>query len=146
MTHTHAELDLVKNAIYTDPEDQSAWLYYWWLLGRAPDHVTLYGAYQVERDPSIVILGFNDNIRLMQQPRLVDEQDETVDCRLYPFDSNSQRAASIWILQQTAAAANTAKRVVVDASVILPSTSAKSIPHDKVWNLELDKLDCNIGK
>lgn len=101
----------------------------------------------MESDPSIVILGFNDRIRLMQKPRLLNEQDETVDCRLYPFDSNSQSAASIWILQQTAAAAaNTAKRVVVDANVILPSTSAKSIPHDKVWNLELDKLDCNIGK
>ncbi|GAN09373.1 rab geranylgeranyltransferase alpha subunit [Mucor ambiguus] len=135
------ELDLVKNAIYTDPEDQSAWLYYWWLLGRAPDHVTLLGAYQMESDPSIVILGFNDNIRFMQKPRLLNEQDETVDCRLYPFDSNNQCAASIWILQT----ASTARRVVVDAHVILPSTSAKSIPHDKVWNLELDKLDCNIG-
>ncbi|KAL9556249.1 hypothetical protein MBANPS3_001974 [Mucor bainieri] len=144
------ELDLVKNAIYTDPEDQSAWLYYWWLLGRAPDHVTLFGAYQMESDPSMVILGFNDRIRLMQKPRLVNEQDETVNCRLYPFDSNNQGAASIWILQTTstaaaaAAATTTAKRVVVDANVILPSTSAKSIPHDKVWNLELDKLDCNI--
>ncbi|KAF1800331.1 hypothetical protein FB192DRAFT_1286267 [Mucor lusitanicus] len=135
------ELDLVKNAIYTDPEDQSAWLYYWWLLGRAPDHVTLLGAYQMESDPSIVILGFNDTIRFMQKPRLLDQQDETLDCRLYPFDANSQNAASIWILQTTGAA----KRVVVDAHVILPSTSAKSIPHDKVWNLELNKLDCNIG-
>ncbi|KAG0305849.1 hypothetical protein BGZ98_003462 [Dissophora globulifera] len=28
------EFDLVKNAIYTDPEDQSAWLYHLWLIGR----------------------------------------------------------------------------------------------------------------
>ena len=28
------EFDLVKNAIYTDPEDQSAWLYDLWLIGR----------------------------------------------------------------------------------------------------------------
>jgi geranylgeranyl transferase type-2 subunit alpha len=28
------EFDLVKNAIYTDPEDQSAWLYELWLIGR----------------------------------------------------------------------------------------------------------------
>lgn len=96
----------------------------------------------MESDPSIVILGFNDTIRFMQKPRLLDQQDETLDCRLYPFDANSQNAASIWILQTTGAA----KRVVVDAHVILPSTSAKSIPHDKVWNLELNKLDCNIGK
>ncbi|KAL7316697.1 Rab geranylgeranyltransferase [Mucor circinelloides] len=132
------ELDLVKNAIYTDPEDQSAWLYYWWLLGRAPDHVTLYGAYQMESDPSMVILGFNDRVKFMQKPRLLNEKDETVDCRLYPFDSKNE-SASIWILQ----AAKTAKRVVIDANVILPSTSAKSIPHDKVWNSKLEKLDCN---
>ena len=28
------EFDLVRNAIYTDPEDQSAWLYDLWLIGR----------------------------------------------------------------------------------------------------------------
>ena len=65
----------MKNAIYTDPEDQSAWLYYWWLLGRAPDNITLFGAYQMENDPSIIILGFNDKIKFMQKPRLLNEQD-----------------------------------------------------------------------
>lgn len=95
----------------------------------------------MESDPSVVILGFNDRVKFMQKPRLLNEKDETVDCRLYPFDSKNE-SASIWILQ----AANTAKRVVIDANVILPSTSAKSIPHDKVWNLKLKKLDCNTGK
>ncbi|KAI8394326.1 uncharacterized protein BYT42DRAFT_554221 [Radiomyces spectabilis] len=28
------ELDIIKAAVYTDPDDQSAWLYYWWLIGR----------------------------------------------------------------------------------------------------------------
>lgn len=28
------EFDLIKPAIYTDPDDQSAWLYYWWLIGK----------------------------------------------------------------------------------------------------------------
>lgn len=28
------ELELIEAAIYTDPDDQSAWLYYRWVVGR----------------------------------------------------------------------------------------------------------------
>ncbi|CEP08722.1 hypothetical protein [Parasitella parasitica] len=139
------ELELVKNAIYTDPEDQSAWLYYWWLLGRAPDNVALYGAYQIRDDPSIMVIGFNDRVRFLQKPQVLDDKDEAIACRLYPFDStNSSSGASIWILQ-TPSDEPVARRIVIEANVILPSTSAKSVPHDGVWNLRLKSLDRDTG-
>ncbi|KAI7820636.1 hypothetical protein BC939DRAFT_425735 [Gamsiella multidivaricata] len=47
------EFDLVKNAIYTDPEDQSAWLYDLWLIGRgtSPSHP---GLQLLEREIAVV--------------------------------------------------------------------------------------------
>lgn len=37
MTAHLAEFELVKNALFIDPNDQSGWLYHRWLVGRGSD-------------------------------------------------------------------------------------------------------------
>lgn len=41
MWATHAEFALLQQAMYTDPSDQSVWLYHSWLVGAAPSQATL---------------------------------------------------------------------------------------------------------
>ncbi|KAG2228636.1 hypothetical protein INT48_007089 [Thamnidium elegans] len=135
------ELDLVKAAIYTDPEDQSAWLYYWWLLGRAPEEVELLGAYQL-KDTPLVILGFNDMIKFMQVPQLFDANNQPLLGKLYPLCEDSGNA-SIWLflLDNNIAA----KNIIFDAaSTILPSSSSKKVPC-KQWDMNITEMDKGEG-
>lgn len=65
-THSHRvceeqllkEYELVQNAFFTDPNDQSAWFYYRWLLGRA-DREDLISCVYVSRDEERVVVGFS---------------------------------------------------------------------------------------
>jgi geranylgeranyl transferase type-2 subunit alpha len=132
------ELDLVKNAIYTDPEDQSAWLYYWWLLGRAPHPIALLGAYQL-KDSSLIAFGFNDVIRLQKLPQILDQQGNLLSGQFYSVDGGS-----LWIVDLEKAV--TANQVVLQADTILPSSSCKSIPHDKIWKMQIQTVMREPGK
>ncbi|KAI7903509.1 uncharacterized protein BX663DRAFT_485656 [Cokeromyces recurvatus] len=132
------ELDLVKNAIYTDPEDQSAWLYYWWLLGRSPEEVSPSGAYQIEQDTSLVIFGFNDKIRFMQPPQLLDHNGKLIQSTLYSLVGENSSIWAMWIKSEKK---DIAKELIIHSNSILPSSSSKSIPLDKIWRVEIKRLE-----
>lgn len=57
------ELELVQNAAFTDPNDQSAWFYHRWLLGRVAKPPTL-SCFYANRSKRKIVLGFTGPIAL----------------------------------------------------------------------------------
>ncbi|KAI8987501.1 hypothetical protein BDF20DRAFT_850602 [Mycotypha africana] len=133
------ELDLVKNAIYTDPDDQSAWLYYWWLVGRATENVSLQGAFRYKNDPSIVIIAYNDEIRVTGLPIVVDTDGKHIPFKLYPLgDKTGCQSSSIWILVLSVM---NAKQIMVATDTILPSSASKTVPQNTLWKVDIKAID-----
>ncbi|KAJ3037602.1 hypothetical protein HDV00_001490 [Rhizophlyctis rosea] len=65
------DLELVRNAVYTEPADQSAWLYQRWLLGKQPLPLTLLGTCLLrETERSAIVLSFNQPT-LMSRPAAI---------------------------------------------------------------------------
>nr|XP_032800045.1 geranylgeranyl transferase type-2 subunit alpha [Petromyzon marinus] len=69
-----AEFELVQNAIFTDPDDQSAWLYHRWLLGRAEQAESVSCLY-VSQSLQLALVVFTRPINVLK-----DEQEEVVLC------------------------------------------------------------------
>ncbi|XP_033853031.3 geranylgeranyl transferase type-2 subunit alpha [Acipenser ruthenus] len=58
------EYELVRNAFFTDPNDQSAWFYYRWLLGRADREETVSCLY-VSREGQRLVLSFSRPVNVL---------------------------------------------------------------------------------
>jgi geranylgeranyl transferase type-2 subunit alpha len=117
---------LVKNAIYTDPDDQSAWLYYWWLVGKSRKEVSLLGAYRLEGS-NIVIFGFDDHVKLNAELK----------GKVLPILQTKAETASLWAFVPVN---DQLDRFQLDASWVLPSSSARCIPENKMWDIEIKTL------
>ncbi|XP_008305382.1 geranylgeranyl transferase type-2 subunit alpha [Cynoglossus semilaevis] len=89
-THSHRvceeqllkEYELVQNAFFTDPNDQSAWFYYRWLLGRA-DREEMISCVYVDRDDERVAVAFSRPVNALTVGLLLvlDGQPQKVEWR-----------------------------------------------------------------
>ena len=79
----HAELELVQNAAFTDPDDSSAWFYHTWLLGSQGEHrpaqllylrsdkgaLTLATSKEVTSDEIRLMIGDSESVTWRPGPR-----------------------------------------------------------------------------
>ncbi|KAG0339448.1 hypothetical protein BG000_002080 [Podila horticola] len=96
------EFDLVKNAIYTDPEDQSAWLYDLWLIGREQRSISILGASVISFHPLEIVVAFDETVKL-RNPFTVSTRIDHVAIPLageWRATGSDASLGSVWIFQQ----------------------------------------------
>ncbi|GJJ76565.1 geranylgeranyl transferase type-2 subunit alpha [Entomortierella parvispora] len=96
------EFDLVKNAIYTDPEDQSAWLYDLWLIGREQKSISVLGASVISFHPLEIVVAFDQTVKL-RNAFTVSTRLEHVAVPLegeWKATGSDASLGSVWIFQQ----------------------------------------------
>ncbi|KAG0351202.1 hypothetical protein BG005_009318 [Podila minutissima] len=96
------EFDLVKNAIYTDPEDQSAWLYDLWLIGREQRSISTLGASVISFNPLEIVVAFDETVKL-RHPFTVSTRIDHVAIPLageWRATGSDASLGSVWIFQQ----------------------------------------------
>ncbi|KAI1316892.1 hypothetical protein EDD11_009382 [Mortierella claussenii] len=100
------EFDLIKNAIYKDPEDQSAWLYDLWLIGREEGSISVLGATVISFHPLEIVVAFDRTVRL-RRPFTVSTMLQHVAVPLegeWKATGSDSSLGSVWIFQQAPSA------------------------------------------
>ncbi|KAG2171425.1 hypothetical protein INT43_009086 [Umbelopsis isabellina] len=120
-----SEIDMIKNALYTEPDDQSAWLYYWWLVGRVPKDVKLLGAYTVP-DKTSIFLVFDDEVLLARDINVQDASGQKISGHWFGVASTTAKQPScVWALNANTVGEQKWKDVCLTAEDILLDSPEK---------------------
>ncbi|XP_064640349.1 geranylgeranyl transferase type-2 subunit alpha-like [Lineus longissimus] len=103
------EFELVQNAFFTDPGDQSAWFYHRWLLGRRERPLTIDTLYINKAFQKLVIV-FSKSTKNPSIKLVVDEREISVE--LEPVPTNTDHS-QLWICDLASIAFQSPSRIDV---------------------------------
>ncbi|KAI8142547.1 hypothetical protein BJV82DRAFT_540049 [Fennellomyces sp. T-0311] len=125
LTLVYVELYMVKEAIYTEPDDQSAWLYYRWIIGHLAEPIMFLGAYTFAKHFFVVLL-FDDEVFLKNPPKMLDGAGNAVDGSWVSGGSGSSGSSTVWIFKPVNTKCPT--KVRIEPANLVPSTLSRSTP------------------
>ncbi|ORX50397.1 protein prenylyltransferase [Piromyces finnis] len=98
------ELEMVKNAEYTDPADQSAWLYHCWLLGDDNSLVGIKNCYIIDNIDNTYTLGieFFKKIKLVSSNSIkISLNNENQNSEFFTPSIRKNKFSKLWISKLT---------------------------------------------
>ncbi|KAI8096596.1 uncharacterized protein BX664DRAFT_62126 [Halteromyces radiatus] len=150
------ELEMVNDAIFTEPDDQSAWLYYWWLIGKAPSPVAVIGAFRMQ-DSNSVMIGFNDAVGFSSSfPKVMTINGTSLEGSWYAVDTTTGTSTSTnvalrlgsdkgsaWLFipdKQYQQQKDEPITIEIDSNTVHPISNAMTVESDTIWSKEIKVL------